>query len=62
MTFKEQIQQGIPSILPQAKTYETSINHAPKRKEILSAEEKISLKKRTTLFRCETSCGITSRI
>ena len=40
MTFKEQIQQGIPSILPQAKTYETSINHAPKRKEILSAEEK----------------------
>ena len=40
MTFKEQIQQGIPSILPQPKAYETSINHAPKRKEILSAEEK----------------------
>ena len=40
MTFKEQIQQGIPSVLPPAKTYETSINHAPKRKEILSAEEK----------------------
>ena len=40
MTFKEQIQQGIPSVLPQPKTYETSINHAPKRKEILSAEEK----------------------
>ena len=40
MTFKEQIQQGIPSVLPQPKAYETSINHAPKRKEILSAEEK----------------------
>ncbi|MES2862587.1 MAG: urocanate hydratase [Bacteroidota bacterium] len=40
MTFKEQIQQGIPSVLPQPKAYETRINHAPKRKEILSAEEK----------------------
>ena len=40
MTFKEQIQQGIPSILPQKATYDPAINHAPKRKEILSAEEK----------------------
>ncbi|WDO13161.1 urocanate hydratase [Flavobacterium sp. WW92] len=40
MTFQEQIQQGIPSVLPQPKPYETTINHAPKRKEILSAEEK----------------------
>jgi urocanate hydratase len=40
MTFKEQIQQGIPSILPQKKQYDLDINHAPKRKEILSAEEK----------------------
>ncbi|CAN1505747.1 HutU Urocanate hydratase [Flavobacteriaceae bacterium] len=40
MTFQEQIQQGIPSILPQPKPYETNINHAPKRKEILSEEEK----------------------
>ena len=40
MTFKEQIQQGIPLVLPQPKTYETSINHAPKRKEILTEEEK----------------------
>ena len=40
MTFKEQIQQGIPAILPQAKPYDPAINHAPKRKEILSAEEK----------------------
>ena len=41
MTFKEQIQQGIPSALPQIKPYELDINHAPKRKEILTAEEKI---------------------
>src|SRR6218665_87109 len=40
MTFKDQIQQGIPTILPQPKSYEPQINHAPKRKEILSADEK----------------------
>jgi len=40
MTFQEQIQQGIPSQLPQPKPYETNINHAPKRKEILGEEEK----------------------
>ncbi|HWR93628.1 MAG TPA: urocanate hydratase [Flavobacterium sp.] len=40
MTFKEQIQQGIPTILPQPQPYDLNINHAPKRKEILSAEEK----------------------
>lgn len=40
MTFQEQILEGIPSVLPQAKPYESTINHAPKRKEILSDEEK----------------------
>ncbi|GIQ57747.1 urocanate hydratase [Flavobacterium collinsii] len=40
MTFKEQIQQGIPTILPPKATYDLAINHAPKRKEILSTEEK----------------------
>ena len=40
MTFKDQIQQGIPSILPAKKPYDSSINHAPKRKEILSEDEK----------------------
>jgi urocanate hydratase len=40
MTFQEQIQQGIPAILPQPKAYEANINHAPKRKEILSDDEK----------------------
>ena len=40
MTFQEQILQGIPSVLPNPKPYEAEINHAPKRKEILSDEEK----------------------
>lgn len=40
MTFQEQIQQGIPQQLPQPKPYETQINHAPKRKDILGEEEK----------------------
>ena len=40
MTFKEEILAGIPSVLPPVKLYDPSINHAPKRKEILSAEEK----------------------
>ncbi|WP_134201013.1 urocanate hydratase [Meridianimaribacter flavus] len=40
MSFKEQILQGIPNTLPNPKPYEASINHVPKRKEILSDEEK----------------------
>ncbi len=40
MTFKAQILEGIPDNLPKAKAYDASINHAPKRKAILSAEEK----------------------
>ena len=39
-TFKNKIFEGIPAVLPQPKTYDTSINHAPKRKAILSTEEK----------------------
>jgi urocanate hydratase len=40
MTFKEQILEGIPSQLPNTKPYDSSINHAPKRKAILTNEEK----------------------
>ena len=40
MTFKQQILEGVPRVLPQPKTYDNSINHAPKRKSILSTEEK----------------------
>jgi len=40
MTFQEQIKQGIPSVLPQKKDRNSNISHAPKRKEILSEDEK----------------------
>ncbi len=40
MTFKEIIQQGIPNELPPKREYPEGINRAPKRKDILSAEEK----------------------
>ncbi|RZM17775.1 MAG: urocanate hydratase, partial [Pedobacter sp.] len=40
MTFQEQILEGIPSVLPAVKPYDAAVNHAPKRKDILSAEEK----------------------
>ena len=41
MTFKEEILAGIPNELPQTKTYDPLVNHAPKRKKILSPEEEI---------------------
>ena len=40
MTFKEQIIQGIPDQLPAIKTFDSKINRAPKRKDILSNDEK----------------------
>ena len=40
MTFKEQILQGIPSELPVKRDYPKGINRAPKRKDILTKEEK----------------------
>jgi urocanate hydratase len=39
-TFQEQINQGVPLDLPTLKQYDFSVNHAPKRKEILTADEK----------------------
>ena len=38
--FQEQIKQGIPSELPQAKPYPVDANRAPKRKDILNSDEK----------------------
>ncbi len=40
MTFKEIIQQGIPNELPPKRAYPKGVNPAPKRKDILSKEEK----------------------
>jgi urocanate hydratase len=54
MTFQEQIQQGIPTTLPNPKPYDLAINHAPKRKEILSADEKkLALKNALRYFDAE---------
>ena len=39
MTFQEAIQQGIPATLPQAEPFDPSVNHAPKRKAILTPQE-----------------------
>ena len=39
--FQESILEGIPAELPQEKPYDMKINHAPRRKDILSDEEKV---------------------
>lgn len=38
--FQDDIRAGIPDVLPAPKPYDTAINHAPKRKDILTADEK----------------------
>ena len=40
MTFKDQIKEGIPNNLPKRINLDPTINHAPKREEVLSADEK----------------------
>lgn len=40
MTFQEKIKQGIPSQIPLPRKYPDGINPAPKRKDILSSDEK----------------------
>jgi len=40
MTFQEEILQGIPAEIPEAKPYDKEINHAPRRKDILTKAEK----------------------
>jgi urocanate hydratase len=40
MTFKDQIKEGIPNKLPRKINLDPTINHAPKREEVLSADEK----------------------
>lgn len=39
--IKQDILNGIPLDLPQEKKYDTAINHAPKRKDILTEKEKV---------------------
>ena len=41
MTFQEELLAGIPAELPEMKPYDPAVSHAPKRKDILSEEEKV---------------------
>ncbi len=38
--FRKEITEGIPTIIPETQEYDVTINHAPKRKEVLSTDEK----------------------
>ena len=40
LSFKESILEGIPEVLPSAAPWDPSVNHAPRRKDILSVEDK----------------------
>lgn len=51
LSFKEQILQGIPNELPQAKAFNPEVNHAPIRKDILTtAEKKLALRNALRYF------------
>ena len=40
LSFAQEIQEGIPTYVPAEKSWDSNVNHAPKRKDILSNEEK----------------------
>ena len=49
--FRRAICQGIPAEIPAAKPYDTEVNHAPRRKKILTpAEERLALKNALRYF------------
>ena len=49
--FQQDLMQGIPSKLPALKPYDTTVNHAPKRKDILTpAEKKLALRNALRYF------------
>ena len=51
MNFQEEILAGIPAELPEVKAYDPVINHAPKRKDILTpAEKALALKNALRYF------------
>jgi urocanate hydratase len=40
MTWQDEIRVGIPATLPDVQPYDATVNHAPRRKDLLSTEEK----------------------
>ncbi len=52
--FQNELRKGIPDELPAPKPYDKSVNHAPKRKDILTKEEKkLALKNALRYFKPE---------
>ncbi|MEG1615724.1 MAG: urocanate hydratase [Bacteroidales bacterium] len=52
--FRQEIEGGIPSDLPNEKAYETAVNHAPVRKQILNQnEKKLAVKNALRYFKPE---------
>ncbi|MCQ2286601.1 MAG: urocanate hydratase [Bacteroidales bacterium] len=52
--FQAELRQGIPEELPAPKPYDTTVNHAPKRKDILTTQEKkLALKNALRYFKPE---------
>ena len=53
--FKKDIQAGIPSPLPSPQPYDETVNHAPRRKDILTlAEKELALRNALRYFPQET--------
>lgn len=52
--FKAAVSEGIPSVLPEPQKYDTTVSHAPRRKEILSpAEKRLALRNALRYFPAE---------
>ncbi|TXE05583.1 urocanate hydratase [Algoriphagus aquimarinus] len=61
MVFQQQISQGIPTSLPLKKERDTSLSHAPKRKDLLSHEEKkLALRNALRYFPAERHAELAS--
>lgn len=57
--FKKAVAEGIPATLPAAKPYDPEVNHAPKRKKILSAdEERLALRNALRYFPAELHAAL----
>ena len=57
--FQQEIAAGIPDNLPAEREYDTSVNHAPRRKDILTREEKaLALKNALRYFKPELHAAL----
>lgn len=60
--FSRAILTGIPDALPEPKPYEETVNHAPKRKDVLTESEKVLALKNALRFPCPVSCRTCTRV